>query len=106
MAIPVRNKNQVWEFPFEGIEQMNAITNSIGQPQIEIMFSTADKVSELINMCQFNERNSEYFRFGFCSSKANQLILWGPGSHANLLNALQSSIIPKENVKIFRYSFS
>lgn len=68
------------------------------------MLSSADKARELINMCQFTESNAKYSKFGFGFSNLSRPILFGPGGHVNLLNVLQSAIVPNKEAKVFEYT--
>jgi hypothetical protein len=100
----INSDTQVWEFPFDGIVQITPIKGPLGDDQIEIMLSSAEKVDELVTMCLFTESNPTYSKYGFGSSKVNQLILWGPGTHATLLDTLKSAITPNKDATAFRYT--
>lgn len=98
-------QSRVWEFPFDGIERITPIKGPMGHDQIEIMVSSAGKVTELVLMCQFTETNPRYSDVGFGSNGGHQLTLYGGNhSHSDLLDILQSAIIPNKDGKVFRYT--
>ena len=103
MATAADNNKQTWNIAFDGIEQITLIEGPLGDDQLQITLSSADKVQELAFKCGFTESNPKYSRFGFGSCD-NQATLFGPGSHSKLLDTLEEALSTNKASKIYQYT--
>ncbi len=99
-------KTSVWEFPFSRPIDITPIQSSLGNGQTAIILTTAERVNELMEKCQFAEGTKGDLHIGLGSEvtvKNNQSILWRPGDHVKLLDVLKDSITSNTAEKPIEY---
>jgi len=106
-------QDRTYVLHFDGIQEITPIIDN-DYNQIAITLSSREKMSELITLCDFSERNQDpvYCYHGFSSGRKIgplKLHLWRfskpAPSHSDLLEVLEKALLSSGKMtKVFRYT--